>query len=158
MNVLDHVRHPGNAEAQIEDHEPRPPAADVDAAARLVEEFSALRRDDRVDADDHQDPRGGGNDAGPKAREESDRCDQQPDRQRGGQPVLRELAQQFVIEGRRSAGRGEPVAHPAHAFRRIAAPRGGGLLGRRRNAELLARHRGHAGALKFRKLWLVCAS
>ena len=61
---------------------------------------------------------------GPQAGEEADGRDQQQDRDRGGLAVLRELAQQLVVEGRRAAGRGELVAHPAHALvsRRAAAP------------------------------------
>ena len=45
-------------------------------------------------------------------------ADQQQDHQRRGQPVLRVLAQQFVVEGRaRAARRGQPVARLAHILR-----------------------------------------
>ena len=66
--------------------------------------------------------------------------------------VLRELAQQLVVEGRRAAGRGQPVARPAHALGRIAPARRCGLLGRGCNAELFARHCGHARASDIRKM------
>ena len=83
----------------------------------------------------------------PEAGQEADGRDQQQDRERGGQPVLRELAQQFVVEGRAcplvevSLSRTQRTRLVA-SRRRAAAAR----LSRRRNAELLARHRGHARA------------
>ena len=49
-------------------------------------------------------------------------ADQQQDHQRGGQPVLRVLAQQLVVEGGAgAAGRGQPVARLAHILRGKAA-------------------------------------
>ncbi len=59
-------------------------------------------------------------------------ADQQQDDQRGGQPVLREQAQQLVVEGRpRAGGRGQPVARLAHALRGGAAALGRRPVGER---------------------------
>ena len=153
----DHVRHPGDAEEQVEDHEARAPARDIDPARGFGEELAALRRDDAVDAEHAERPGAGKRRPGPQAGQRADGCDQQQDRDRGGLAVLRELTQQLVVEGRRAAGGGELVAHPAHALVRVTPLRRGRALPRRGNAELPARHRGH-GTSDIRKIPRVCAS
>ena len=58
---------------------------------------------------------------------------EQQDHQRSRQPVLRELAQQFVVEDRpRAAGRGQPVARFAHV---LGGKRGAWSRARRRRAK-----------------------
>ncbi len=57
------------------------------------------------------------------------RDDQQQHDERGGQPVLREHAHQFIVESRAGAGgRGQPVASVANTLRGNAAPLRGSLL------------------------------
>ena len=64
----------------------------------------------------------------------ADGDDKQQDHQRAGQPVLRELAQQFVVEHRpRAAGRGQPVARFAHVLRGKPAFGRGRVGGARRS-------------------------
>ena len=100
--------------------------ADVGLRVGLGEELAALRDDDGVD---RRSPRASRRRPATAPVHMPDRTadgrDQQQDRERGGEPVLRELAQQLVVECRRAAGRGELVARPAHALvaRRAAAPR-----------------------------------
>ena len=110
---------------QVEGHEARAPARDV-AACGFGQELAALRRmmmpwtpkTASIQAPASTSPVHMPDRA-------ADGRDQQQDRERGGAAVLRELAQQLVVECRRTAGRGELVAHPAHALvaRHAAAPR-----------------------------------
>ena len=86
-------------------------------ARRLVEELPAGANDDEMDDERAAGPHAGGQCPGPQAREQADGDDEQQDHQRGRQPVLRELAQQLVVEDRpRAAGRGQPVARLAHVL------------------------------------------
>ena len=102
-------------------------------ARRLGQELPAFGDEDRVDDQNGRGPDAGHDRAGPQAGQEADRADQQQDDERGRQPVLRELAQQLVIESRRGCrwSRSGGRAPRARAAPRAAA------LGRR----LLARHR-----------------
>ena len=76
----------------------------------------------------------------PQARQEADRADQQQDHQRGRKPVLRELAQQLVIEGRtRAGGGGQPVARLAHMLHRGTPALCRRSVGRRGDIALIAR-------------------
>ena len=109
---LDQVEHPGEPEEQIEHDEAQPPGLDVDLALRRRQELLALGDDDGVDHQHAGGPDAGGHRAGPQARQEADGRDQQQHHERGRQPVLREQAQELVVEdraacrSRRSAGRG----------------------------------------------------
>ena len=109
---MDEDEHPGEAVEQIEDDEAQPPALRgrcvVGGSARncrhLVTMTAWITSTDAVQAP-------AVDRAGPQARQEADGADQQQDHQRGRQPVLRELAQQLVVEGGAGAGgRGQPVA------------------------------------------------
>ncbi len=89
---------------------------------RQLEELPAFGDHDGVDHQHRRGPGAGGHRAGPQARQEADGGDQQQDHQRGGQAVLRVLAQQLVVEGGAGAARGgQPVARLAHVLRGKAA-------------------------------------
>ena len=95
--------HPGQTVEQIEHDEAEAPGARPNGGHRQLEELPAFGDDDGVNDQHRRSPGAGRDRAGPQARQEADGGDQQQDHQRGGQTVLRVLAQQLVVEGRAGA-------------------------------------------------------
>ena len=111
------VEHPGETEEQVEQHEAHAPGAQVEPARSLGQELAAHRHDDPVDHHHRGGPDARLDRAAPQAGQEADRGDEGEDGERCGLPVLREQAQQLVVEGRTGAGgRGQPIARLAHAL------------------------------------------
>ena len=114
---MDQDEHPCQSKEQIEHDEAQPPGADFDRGGWLGQKLAAFGDDDGVDHQHRAGPSTSGERFGPQARQEADRADQEQDYQRGGEPVLGEQAQQFVIEGGAgSGGRGQTVARLAHVL------------------------------------------
>src|SRR5665213_1284875 len=115
---VDENEHPGQTVEQVEQDEAQAPGFGDHRRHRQFEELAAFGDDDGVDHQHRRGPGAGGDRARPQARQETDGRDQQQNDQRSGQPVLRVLSQQFVVEHRaRARGRGQPVARIAHILR-----------------------------------------
>ena len=142
---IDQDERPRHAEEQIEHDEAHPPRAQLRGRGRLVEKLPASANDDEMDEKRAAGPHAGRHRPGPKPGKRPDGDDQEQDDRRGRNAVLRELAQQFVIEDRpRAAGRGEPVARLAHVLGR-APPLGRRCGGRRGELVRFADCVGHRG-------------
>jgi hypothetical protein len=95
--------------------EAQPPGAQIHGGGRLVEELAAGANDDEMDDERAAGPHPRGQRSRPQRGKKADGEHEQQNHQRSRQPVLRELAQQLVVEDRaRAAGRRQPVARFPH--------------------------------------------